>query len=129
MIIDGILRQISPSNQARVQEAATTIDSYSPPKLAKARSLLVELARDLGGLYRERELTNRYLVQGPQVIDQLRERSYSDRLVDPEQFIHRLGETFRKFEDLVRFGHLVLYRRHELDQGREVLRLVLPATP
>jgi signal transduction histidine kinase/sugar phosphate isomerase/epimerase len=129
MIVDGILRLISPEGQAGIEEASMRIDTYSHTKLAANRSLLVNLAQNLGSLYKEREVTHRYLIRGPQIINQIREKSYSDHLIELDEFITRLGETFLEFERVVRFGQLALYRRQELDQGREVLRLVLPASP
>jgi signal transduction histidine kinase/sugar phosphate isomerase/epimerase len=129
MIIDGVLRLISPTGREQIERAATKIDRYSPFKLAEARKLLVRLSQDLGALYSERELTNRYLVQGPKVIERLREQSCGEGVVEPEQFIRRLGKTFLAFEQLVGFGSIALYRCQELGRGRETLDLVLPSEP
>ena len=65
MIVDGVFRLISPSNQEAIEEAARAINRYSPSKLMETRVLLVELARDLFALYSEPRVDQSLPGSGP----------------------------------------------------------------
>jgi signal transduction histidine kinase/sugar phosphate isomerase/epimerase len=131
MVVDAILHRAAADRRDSLEQASLRIDAYSPDRLMKTQRLLGQLAGDLAGLYHEHQRTRRYLSEGTQLIQWMHDRSRDDGAPDPESFVNRtLGEAIRKFNRLVGFGQIALYRRATAPgRAAELVRVVFPGDP